>query len=42
MSESYFMIVVPKFLKVEHSFAKTIKPNTNYRLAIYKGKLIFY
>lgn len=42
MPESYYMVVVPKFLKVEHSFAKTIKPNTKYRLAIFKGKFIFY
>ena len=29
--------LIPSHLKVEHAFAKTIKPNTNYRLVIYKG-----
>ena len=37
MSESYHFAVIPRYLKVEHSFAKTIKPNTKYRIIVYKG-----
>ncbi len=40
MSESYFFALSPKFLKTGHSFAKNIKPNTKYRLVLFKG--IFY
>lgn len=37
MSESYFFALLPRFLKVEHSFAKTIKANTKYRIVVFKG-----
>lgn len=36
-SESYFFKVYPAYFKVDHGFAKTIKPNTNYRLSLFKG-----
>lgn len=38
MSESYFFALCPKYLKVDHSFAKNIKPETKYKLAVFKGK----
>lgn len=41
MSESYFFILCPKYLKVEYLFAKSIKPDTKYKLAIFKGKFKF-
>lgn len=40
MSESYFFTICPKYLKLDHSFAKNIKPETKYKLAIFKGKSI--
>lgn len=39
MSESYFFALITRHLKPDHSFAKTIKPNTKYRLVLYKGML---
>jgi len=36
-TDSYFFQVYPSYFKVEHAFAKGIKPNTTYRLAVYKG-----
>ena len=42
MSESYFFAISPKFLKAEHSFAKNVKPNTKYRLAVFKGIFPLY
>lgn len=38
-SDSFFFQLFPNYFKVEHGFAKTIKPNTTYRLSIYKGIL---
>jgi len=40
MSESYFFALSPRYLKAEHNFAKNIKPNTKYRLVVYKGNLL--
>jgi len=36
-SDSYFFQVYPSYFKIEHAFAKGMKPNTTYRLAVYKG-----
>ena len=36
-TDSYFFQIHPNFFKVEYGFAKTLKSNTSYRLAIYKG-----
>ncbi len=38
-SDSYYFQLIPSYFKVEHGFAKTIKPNTTYRLSIFKGIL---
>lgn len=38
MSESYYFALCPRYLKVDHSFAKNIVPGTRYRLAVFKGK----
>lgn len=38
MSESFFFACIPRYLRVEHSFAKGIKPNTKYRIVVFKGK----
>lgn len=40
MSESYFFALIPRYLKAEYGFAKTIKPNTKFRLVLYKGTCI--
>lgn len=37
-SDSFYFQLVPNYFKVEHGFAKTMRPNTNYRLSIFKGK----
>jgi len=36
-ADSFFFQLIPNYLKVEHGFAKTIKPNTTYRIAIFRG-----
>jgi hypothetical protein len=36
-TDSYFFQLYPHYFKVEHAFAKNMKPNTTYRLVIYKG-----
>lgn len=38
MSESFYFALRVLSLRVEHSFAKTIKSGTTYRLALFKGK----
>ena len=40
-SDSFFFQLIPKHFKVDHGFAKTIKPNTSYRLCIFKGTLVW-
>ena len=36
-SDSFYFQLLPNHFKVEHGFAKTMKPNTSYRLLIFKG-----
>ena len=36
-SNSFYFQLLPSYFKVEHAFAKAMKPNTSYRLAIFKG-----
>ena len=38
--QTYYFKVLPQHLKVEHGFAKNIKPGTGYRLAINRGTCI--
>jgi hypothetical protein len=37
-TSSYYFVIKPSYLKTEHHFSKNIKPNTSYRLNIFKGK----
>ena len=36
-ADSFFFQLIPRHFKVEHAFAKNIKPNTAYRLTLFKG-----
>ena len=33
----YHFALLPNYFKLEHSFAKTLKPGTSYRLRVFKG-----
>ena len=39
-AESYFFKLLPNYFKADYGFAKNMKPNTAYRLVLFKGMFL--